>query len=70
MVINFDFRNGAKKSGRLDHPLLVMVKYISIYFDIFQQKLDDIGGHQGTSKTKKIVNEMHWTTPGLHCEWL
>ena len=48
----------------------VVAKYISIYFDIFQQKLDDIGGHQGTSKTKKIVNEMHWTTPGLHCEWL
>ena len=33
MFLNFDFRDGGKKSGDLDHPLLLMVKYISIYFD-------------------------------------
>ena len=59
--------NGAKKSVHLDH---LLQSYGQINFNFFQQKLDDIGGHQGTSKTKKIVNEMHWTTPGLHCEWL
>ena len=40
IVLNFDFRNGAKKSGRLDHPLQ---SYGQIYFNIFQyilQKVD------------------------------
>ena len=32
MVINFDFRHGAKKSGHLDHPLQ---SYGQIYFNIF-----------------------------------
>ena len=44
MVINFDFRNGAKKS--------VMAKYISIYFNIFYKKLVSSGFLPARSKTK------------------
>ena len=32
VVLDFDFRHGAKKSGRLDHPLQ---SYGQIYFNIF-----------------------------------
>ena len=37
------------KSGRVGHPLQVMAKYILIYFDLFQEKLDD---HQPNRKQK------------------
>ena len=47
VVLNFDFRN----RGHLVHPFQ---SYGRIYFNIFQQKLDDIGWHQGTSKTKIV----------------
>ena len=35
VVINFDFRNGANKSGHLDHPLQ---SFGQIYFDIYYEK--------------------------------
>ena len=47
VVLNFDFRN----RGHLVHPFQ---SYGQIYFNIFQQKLDDIGWHQGTSKNKIV----------------
>ena len=56
VVLNFDFRN----RGHLVHPFQ---SYGQIYFNIFQQKLDDIGWHQGTSKTKTPEHsEQQWPT--------
>ena len=56
VVLNFDFRN----RGHLVHPFQ---SYGRIYFNIFQQKLDDIGWHQGTSKTKTPEHsEQQWPT--------
>ena len=48
-----------RKSGNLDHPQ-VMAKYISIYFDIFYEKLVGYVGHQLDKKnfhqyTKNIL---------------
>ena len=40
--LNFDLGMEPKKSGNLDHPQ-VMAKYISIYFDIFYEKLVGYG---------------------------
>ena len=40
VVINFDFRHGAKKSGHLDHPLQ---SYGQIYFNIFRYILRKAG---------------------------
>ena len=39
VVINFDFRYGAKKQVIWTTSCKVMAKYISIYFDIFYEKL-------------------------------
>ena len=47
VVLNFDFRNGAKRSGHLDH---LLQSYGQIYFDIFQEKLV----YSGLSKTKIV----------------
>ena len=56
-----------KKSGHLDH---LLQSYGQIYFDIFQQRLVYSGLSKGTSKQKKIVKDLHWTTSGLRKEWL
>ena len=39
VIINFDFRNGAKDQVIWTTRCKVMAKYISIYFDIFYEKL-------------------------------
>ena len=39
LVINFDFRQGAKNQVIWSTRCTVMAKYISIYFDIFYKKL-------------------------------
>ena len=48
MVINFDFRNEAKKSGHLDVAKLWpnIFQYISIYFSKSWLTLDDIKVHE------------------------
>ena len=40
VVVNFNFRHGAKKSGHLDHPLQ---SYSQIYFNIFRYILRKAG---------------------------
>ena len=40
VVLNFDFRHGAKKTGHLDHPLQ---SYGQIYFNIFRYILPKAG---------------------------
>ena len=63
-VLHFDFRNEAKKSGHLDHPLQ---SYGQIYFNIFWYISAKAGLLQGTSKTKIVSGwkDIHWTTCGL-----
>ena len=56
VVINFNFRHGAKKSGQLDHLLqfygqIYIFQYNSIYFSKSWMTLDDHKVHQ-----KKIVS--------------
>ena len=65
MVINFDFRHGAKKTGHMDHPLQ---SYGQIDFDIFYKKLDDFGGPPAKSKKNIFINYMTWAIPGLRSE--
>ena len=49
MAIKFDFRHGAKKSGRLDHSLQI---YGKIFFHIFYEKLVGFGCPSALSKTR------------------
>ena len=49
VVLNFDFRHGAKKSGHLDH---LLQSYGQIYFDIFYEKLVSSGFLPARTKTK------------------
>ena len=51
VVINFYFRHGAKNQVIWTTRCKVMAKYISIYFDIFQQKLV---GYKLDQKTKIV----------------
>ena len=45
----------------------VMAKYISIYFDIFYEKLVYSGSPPARSKNKNLfINYMTWTTCGLN----
>ena len=64
VVINFDFRHGAKQSGHLDHPLQ---SYYQIYFNIFRYILRKAGFLWfSTSQIKNIfINDMHWDIPGI-----
>ena len=64
--MNFDFRNGAKKLGHLDHPL---ESYGQIYFNILRyilrkcwMTLDD----HHLDKKNIFTNDMTWTTCGLN----
>ena len=44
----------------------VIAKHISIYLDIFYEKLVGSGWPQARSKTKNIfVEDLHWATCGL-----
>ena len=62
--LNFDSRNGAKKSGHLDHLLWPNIfRYISAKAGLLWFITSYI-------KTKKIVKDLHWTTSGLRKEWL
>ena len=52
VVVNFEFRHGAKKLGHLDHPLQSYVKINFKYFIIFYKKLVCSGLPPAGSKTK------------------
>ena len=70
MVIDFDFRHGAKKPGHLDHPLQ---SFGQIYFYIFRYILRKVGWLWITTsqiKSKNIfINDMTWATCGLNSPW-
>ena len=69
MVINFDFRRGAKKSSHLDNPLQ---SYGKICFNIFQYILRKAGliwFNTSWIKNKNIfINDMTWAIPSLRSE--
>ena len=69
VVINFDFRHGAKKSGHLDNPLQ---SYGKICFNIFQYILRKAGliwFNTSWIKNKNIfINDMTWAIPSLRSE--
>ena len=49
VLLDFDFRHGAKKSGRLDHSLQI---YGKIFFHIFYEQLVGFGCPSALSKTR------------------
>ena len=56
MVINFDFKHGAKKSSYWDNVAKLgpnIFQYISIYFLLFYEKLVSSGFLPARPKTKK-----------------
>ena len=62
VVINFNFRHGAKKSGHLDH---LLQSYGQIYFNIFWYILQKAGWlWLATSYIKKIIYDMTLAIPG------
>ena len=71
MVLNYDFRKGANKSGHLDLP---SQSYGQIYFNIFRYISAKIGWLWMTTRYIKnkncFVKDLHQTAPGLHWEWL
>ena len=64
VVISFDFRHGAKKSGHLDHPLQGYAKYFSTYFNTFDEKL--VGHH--LHKKNTFINDMNGNSCGLNSQ--
>ena len=63
MFLNFDFRNGAKKSGRLDHPLQ---SYGQICLNIFRYISAKVGWLKALCLSSKI-SILHTTNGFITC---